>query len=110
MARHKLLGIALLLILPVAIVLIYLQYPTTPPQTYENSLIVAPHYVEYLSDSDERFMHQSLELKRRLGSAPSVWIGFAATLPIQIPAGNLNQPLTEAQMARTLADIDRIVE
>ena len=52
---------------------------------YENSLVLAPHYVEFVTDTDERFAHQTSELKRRLGSAPHVLVGFAASLPIQIP-------------------------
>jgi len=77
---------------------------------YSNSLVVAPHYVEYLSDSDERFAHQAAELKRRLGAAPHVLVGFAAALPMQFPAMELEHVLSKDQMARTLQDIDRIVE
>jgi hypothetical protein len=77
---------------------------------YSDSLVVAPHYVGYLTDSDERFAHQVSELKRRLGSASHVLIGFAASLPIQFPATELDQTLTKDQMAETLQTIDRIVE
>src|SRR3954467_8164048 len=76
---------------------------------YENSLVVAPHYVEFVTDTDERFAHQASELKRRLGSAPHVLVGFAASLPIQIPAVDPGQKL-EKQMAGTFEAIDRIVE
>jgi hypothetical protein len=76
---------------------------------YENSLVVAPHYVEFVTDTDERFAHQASELKRRLGSAPHVLVGFAASLPIQIPATDPGQKL-EKQMAGTFEAIDRIVE
>jgi hypothetical protein len=82
------------------------------PGVYENSLVLAPHYVEFVTDTDERFAHQASELKRRLGSAPHVLVGFAASLPIQIPPmdhGDPGQSL-EKQMAGTLDAIDRIVE
>jgi hypothetical protein len=51
--------------------------------TYANSLVVVLHYVGYLSDSNERFADQAAELKRRVGSAPYVRVGFAASLPIE---------------------------
>jgi hypothetical protein len=79
---------------------------------YNDSLVVAPHYVEFVTDTDERFAHQALELKKRLGYAPHVLVGFAASLPIQIPStdpGNPGQKL-EKQMASTLDAIDQIVE
>ena len=80
------------------------------PGVYEDSLIVSPHYVEFVSDTDERFVRQASELKRRMGSAPHVLVGFAASLPIRIPAVDLGQKLTEKHMAPTLQSIDRIVE
>jgi hypothetical protein len=76
---------------------------------YDNSLVVAPHYVEFTTDTDERFAHQASELKRRLGSAPHVIVGFAAALPIQIPSATPGRNL-EKQMAGTLDAIDQIVE
>lgn len=78
--------------------------------TFDNSLLIAPHYVEYTADAEERFANQAAELKRRLGSAPYVMTGFAAGLTIQYPESNLDQRLTERQMARTLQEIDRVVE
>ena len=41
------------------------------PASFDDSLVVAPHYVEYLSDPTERFVRQAAELKRRIGSAPT---------------------------------------
>jgi hypothetical protein len=80
------------------------------PATFDNSLFIAPHYVGYLTDSDERFAHQAAELKRRFGSAPHVLIGFAVGLWLEFPDSDLSQPLTPEQMAATLQAIDRIVE
>ena len=85
--------------------------PSAKAQTgvYDDSIVVAPHYVEFITDTDQRFSHQAAELKRRLGSAPHVLLGFAASLPIQIPSPNPGQSL-EKQMAGTLNAIDQIVE
>jgi len=110
MTNRAILGIAVTTLLLLVAVWLYLPAPDTQPANYGNSLIIAPHYVEYLSDSDERFAHQAQELKRRLGSAPHIMVGFAAPLPIQIPATKLDQPLTESDMRGTLEAVDRIVE
>jgi len=80
------------------------------PAGFDDSLVVAPHYVEYLSDTDERFARQAAELKRRIGSAPHVLLGFATGLTIQFPAVNLSQKVTENHLAGTLGEIDRVVE
>jgi len=80
------------------------------PARFDDSLVVAPHYVEYLSDTDERFARQAAELKRRIGSAPHVLLGFATGLTIQFPAVNLSQKVTENHLAGTLGEIDRVVE
>ena len=78
--------------------------------SFDDSLFIAPHYVEYLTDTEERFARQATQLTRRVGSAPHVLVGFAAGLPIQFPEADLNRPLTEGQMASTLEEIDKIVE
>jgi hypothetical protein len=106
----RVLGVAavmLLLVEPISIS----NRPSGPGfGNYDDSLVIAPYYVEFLTDSNERFAHQASELKRRLGSAPHILVGFAASLPIQFPALDLNHPLTENQMAGTLDTVDRIVE
>ncbi|HET9943286.1 MAG TPA: hypothetical protein VFR05_08095, partial [Terriglobia bacterium] len=78
--------------------------------TFDDSLFVAVHYVEYSSDTDQRFAAQTEELRRRIGSAPHVLVGFAAPLLIQYPETDLDQPLSEAQLSSTLLEIDKIVE
>ena len=77
---------------------------------FDDSLFIAPHYVEYLTHTDERFARQAKELSRRVGSAPHVLVGFAAGLQIQFPEADLNRRLSEGQMASTLQEIDKIVE
>ncbi len=106
----RLLGIAAITVLIAVAALLFRNSSRPRPGVYDDSLFVAPHYVEFVSDSDERFAHQASELKRRLGSAPHVLVGFAVSLPIQIPASDLSKQLTEKEMASTLETIDRIVE
>jgi hypothetical protein len=106
----RLLGLALLTVLITVAALLYRNSFRPRPGVYDDSLFLAPHYVEFVSDSDEQFSHQASELKRRLGSAPYVLVGFAASLPIQIPASDLSKQLTEKEMASTLETVDRIVE
>jgi hypothetical protein len=86
------------------------RYSAQQPSRFDDSFVVTPHYVEYLSDTADRFARQAAELKRRLGSAPHVLVGFATGLPIQLPAIDLAEPLTESQMGSTLELIDRIVD
>lgn len=81
-----------------------------PTGVYDDSLFLAPHYVEFVTDTDERFAHQVSELQRRLGSAPHALIGFAVSLPIQIPSTDPGKPISEQEMASTLETVDRIVE
>ena len=76
---------------------------------FDDSLVIAPHYVEYMSDTDERFARQAAELRRRIGSAPYVLVGFASGLQIHYPESDLEKPLSPAQMSRTLEDIDKAV-
>ena len=76
---------------------------------FDDSLVIAPHYVDYLSATDERFAMQAAALRSRIGSASHILVGFAAALPIQFPAIDLNQPLSQNQMLNTLHDLDRIV-
>ena len=82
----------------------------TPRQaTFDDSLVVAVHYVEYLLDTDDRFARQAAELRRRIGSAPHVRVGFAAGLQLDYSGSDLDTPVSQAQMARTLEEIDRVV-
>lgn len=86
------------------------QRPPEHAGTYNDSLWIAPYYVEFLGDSDAQFAHQVSELKRRLGSSPYVLVGFGAGLQLQFPASDLNQPIRELQMADTLKTVDRLVQ
>lgn len=77
--------------------------------TFDNSFVVAVHYVEYQDDTEQRFARQVEELRRRIGSAPHVLVGFSTGLTIAYPEADLEKPLSSAQMTRTLEAIDRIV-
>jgi len=93
-----------------ALALLTVRFTAQQTARFDDSLFVAPHYVEYLSDTDQRFGLQVAELKRRIGSAPHALVGFATGLTIQLPAVDLDQPLTKSQMRSTLDLIDRVVE
>ena len=85
------------------------QSRSNQQRNYDNSLVVAVHYVEYLGDTDEHFARQAEALRRRIGSAPHVLVGFSTGLTIAYPEWDLQKPLTSAQMKRTLDDVDRVV-
>src|SRR5689334_17766402 len=80
-----------------------------PPGTYENSLILAPLYVEYAEDSPEQFAREADELKLRIPAAPYVKVGFAAFVTPQFPDIPLEKTVTESDMAADLAKIDLLV-
>jgi len=107
---HRMLAITSFTLLVAATTFLSQQPSIRQPGRYEDSLVLAPHYIEFLTESDARFSHQVSELKRRLGSAPHVLVGFAASLPISFPAVDIRQTLTENQMAASLDAVDRIVE
>src|SRR5262245_43084243 len=77
--------------------------------SYENSLVLAPLYVDYTSKTASQVASDATELKRRLGSAPYVMLGFSAYISIAYPAVPLDSPITEADMAATLNEADVIV-
>ena len=77
--------------------------------TYENSLVLAPLYVDYLLKSPEKFAADVAALKQRIGNAPYVMLGFAAFLDVDYPGVSLDQPITESDMEVPLNKADRIV-
>jgi hypothetical protein len=77
--------------------------------SYENSLVLAPLYVDYTGKTATQFASDAAELKRRLGNAPYVMLGFSAYISIAYPAVPLDRPITEADMAATLNEADVIV-
>ena len=81
-----------------------------PSKTYENSVVIAPLYAEYLSDSAGEFARQAQELKQRVGGGQGTLLGFAAFLKMEFRAADLNQPLGEKSLKPTLDAADLIVE
>src|SRR5262245_32268617 len=99
-----------LILLLLTIVYAALGAPSqAPPSTYENSLVLAPLYVDYAEHSPEEFAHEADELKVRIPDAPYVKVGFAAFVTPQFPDIPLNKSVTEADMAADLAKIDLLV-
>src|SRR6185295_11073449 len=78
--------------------------------SYENSLVIAPLYVEYTDDSADEFAREAAALKSGIGSAPYVKLGFAAFMTPAFPDVSLDTPLTDADMASDLAKIDLMVD
>jgi hypothetical protein len=66
---------------------------------YDNSLVLAPLYTGYLTDSDTQFAQQVQALKAGIGSRPGVLLGFASFLHMSPRA-----------MKPMLEDLDKIVE
>jgi hypothetical protein len=85
-------------------------FPQQQPGTYENSLILAPLYVEYQNASDQEFANQVQQLKAQIPSAPYIKVGFANFLSLSFPDVPLNQPLDPSTMSADLANIDTIVD
>ena len=79
------------------------------PGTYENSLVIAPLYVDYTLKTAQKFASDATDLKTRLGGAPYVMLGFSAYLDGRYPSIPLDQPLTESGMAPTLEAASLIV-
>ena len=80
-----------------------------PSSTYDNSLVLAPLYVDYAEDSAEEFAREADELKLRIPAAPYVKVGFAAFVTPQFPDIPLDKTVTESDMAGDLAKIDLLV-
>src|SRR6185369_3786612 len=75
---------------------------TQARRSYENSFVLAPLYVDYTTKTASQFANDASELKRRLGNAPYVMLGFSAYISIAYPAVPLDRPITEADMTTTL--------
>jgi len=86
-----------------------IKLPVGSP-SFDNSLVLAPLYVDYLRDSEDKFRVESSELKQRIGTASHVLLGFSAFLAVPYPAMDLNQPLQPAAMQKALTDVDTIVQ
>jgi hypothetical protein len=56
-----------------------------PQDAYDKSLVLAPLYVGYSSDSDAEFASQVRDLKTNIGSGPGVLLGFASFLHMTYP-------------------------
>src|SRR5262245_5652636 len=82
----------------------------SPLQEFDNSLVIAPLYPQYMTDSEETFARQVQELKTRLGLAPHVVLGFSAGLNIAFPPVNIDEQLGPAALQSTFQDLDAIID
>src|SRR5262245_43476121 len=87
----------------------YIPRPDAKP-SFENSLVLAPLYVQYLTDSAEKFGVEARELQNRIGRGPYVLLGFACFLYVTFPELELSTPITPEQMSQSLQEIDTIVQ
>ena len=96
MKFHWLLGVLILLSVAVA--------------RSEESLFIAPLYVEYSSSSASEFAKEAQELKQRIGESPGVLVGFSAFLDFGFRRPELNKPIDRSVMQPTIENVDLIIE
>jgi hypothetical protein len=73
-------------------------------------LFIAPLYVEYTSVSADEFTNEVKELRRRIGEAPNVKVGFSAFLNIRFEDRiDLNTPLSAEAIQPTMTELEMIV-
>src|SRR5258708_4363998 len=79
--------------------------------TYSDSLVLAPLYVEYARVSDQKFAQEAAQLRRRIGSAPHILVGFAAFLNFEYDGTpELKRPIREEMVVSKLREADLIVD
>lgn len=83
----------------------------TPEASYNDSIVIAPLYIEYTKVSDQKFAAEARRLRHDLGQAPHVLLGFSAFLSLEYNAGpNLKQPIDKSSLAPTLSEADILVQ
>jgi hypothetical protein len=102
--------LAIVLVVATAFLLNSFSAATFQQGSYENSLVLAPLYVEYLDDSPEKFAREVTALKSGIGDAPFVKLGFAAFFIPGFPDVPLDQALTDSDLAADLAKLDEMVQ
>src|SRR6516225_4893253 len=81
-----------------------------PKASYNDSIVVAPLYVEYTKVSDEKFAAEVQELQSNLGQAPHVLLGFSTFLSLEYNAEpNMQRPIDESVLAPTVREVDLVV-
>src|SRR5207237_9825904 len=80
-------------------------------KSYEDSLVLAPLYVEYTAVSAAKFASEANELRRRIGEAPHVMLGFAGFVWMDFDGQpHLNEPIDASMLASTLRQPGHIVD
>src|SRR5947207_530646 len=83
----------------------------SPKPSYNDSLVLAPLYIEYATVSDQKFAAEAMELRRRIGQVPHVLLGFAAFLNLDYDGEpELDRPIDEAMLASKFCEADLIVQ
>jgi len=102
--RHPLITIALLIaIVPAA--------AQQPRPSYNDSLVIAPLYIEYTRVSEDKFAAQAQQLRQRLGHGQHVLLGFSTFLPLDYDGTlSLERPIDASSLKPTLKDADIVVQ
>lgn len=78
--------------------------------SYKNSIVIAPLYIEYTKVSDDKFAAEVQELRRRLGDAQHVLLGFSTFLSLEYDGAlSLEGPIETSSLKPTLKDVDIVV-
>ncbi|HEY2380432.1 MAG TPA: hypothetical protein VGK48_04550 [Terriglobia bacterium] len=82
-----------------------------PGASYSDSIVIAPLYIEYAKVSDQKFAAEAQRLRRDLGQAPHVLLGFSAFLSLEYNAEpDLRQAIDKSILAPTLRETDLVVQ
>lgn len=95
-------------VLSLAVLAALAQMPTSH---YNDSIVIAPLYIEYTQVSEAKFASQAQELRRRLGQAQHVMLGFSTFLYFDYEGElTVDRPVDGPALQSTLHNADLIVE
>lgn len=83
----------------------------TPKAAYNDSIVIAPLYIEYANVSEAKFAAEAERLRQQLGQAKHVMLGFSSFLYLQYsPAVSVQKPIEKSILTPTLANVDVVVQ
>src|ERR1700680_2696530 len=101
---------SVLICMSISVVLLTAAAQAVKP-SYSDSFVLAPLYIEYATVSDRKFAEEAAGLRRRIGAAPPVLLGFATFLNLDYDGTpDLNKPIEEEMLASKLREADLIVD
>jgi hypothetical protein len=82
-----------------------------PKPSYNDSIVIAPLYIEYTKVSDDKFAAEVRELHRRLGHGQHVLLGFSTFLYLDYDGTlSLERPIDASSLKPTLQEADIVVQ